>query len=140
MYCQLAYFLKYYTRINLYARAYYTRKIYTRARILRICSCILYVLLREGGEWILSIRPGRGGHGPRRNFGGSDAEADRPSRLPSVFFPLICHMVVGGTPGSSAEGASKPFEPGRGAARRVSRPSEAAKRPSRVRFILYAWA
>ena len=106
MYCQLAYFLKYYTRINLYARAHYTRKIYTLARILRICSCILYVLLREGGEWILSIRPGRGGHGPRRNFGGSDAEADRPSRLPSVFFPLICHMVVGGTPGSSAEGAS----------------------------------
>ena len=29
-------------------------------------------------------------------------------------------------------------EPGRGAARRVSRSSEAAKRPSRVRFILYA--
>ena len=140
MYCQLAYFLKYYTRINSYARAYYTRKIYTRARILRICSCILCVLLREGGEWILSIRPGRGGHGPRRNLGGSDAQADRPSRLPSVFPPLICRMVAGGTPGSSAEGASKPLEPGREAARRVSRSSEAAKRPSRVRFILYSWA
>ena len=140
MYCQLAYFLKYYTRINLYARAHYTREIYRRARILRICSCILYVLLREGGEWILSMRPGRGGHGPRRDLGGSDARVDQPSRLPSVFSPLICRMVVGGTPGSSAEGASKPFEPGREAAWRVSRSSEAAKRPSRVRFILCSWA
>ena len=49
--------------------------------------------------------------------GESDAEADRPSRLPSVL--LNCRMVVGGTPGSSAEGASKPVEPGRGAPRRV---------------------
>ena len=68
------------------ARVLYAQNLYARARILRICSCILYVLLREGGEWILSIRPGRGGHGPRRNLGGSDAQADRPSRLPSVFF------------------------------------------------------
>jgi hypothetical protein len=128
VYCQLAYFLKYYTRINLYARAHYTRKIYTRARILRICSCLLYVLLREGGEWILSIRPGRGGHGPRRNLGGSDAQADRSSRLPSVFFVDLPHG-SGGTPGSSAEGASKPLEPGREAPRRVSRFEPGAKRP-----------
>ena len=97
MYCQLAYFLKYYTRINLYARAYYTRKIYTRARILRIGSCISYVLSREGAEWILSIRPGGGGHGPRRDFGGFDAPADRPSRLLSVFSPDLPHGSGGDT-------------------------------------------
>jgi hypothetical protein len=80
---------------------------------------ILYLLLREGAEWILSSRPSRGGQGPRRDPGGSDAQADRPSRLPSVF--LNCHMVAGGTPsGSSAEGASKPLEPGREASMRVS--------------------
>ena len=49
MYCQLAYFLKYHTRINLYARAH----------------CRLF-----------------------------------------FFCPLICRLVAGGTPGSSAEGAS----------------------------------
>ena len=99
---------------------------------------ILYLLLREGAEWILSSRSSRGGQVPRRDPGGSDAQADRPSRLPSIF--LICRMVAGGTPGSSAEGASKPVEPGRVAPMRVSRSSEGAKRPSRVRFILYAWA
>ena len=77
-----------YTYKFIRARAYYTRKIYTRARILRICSCILYLLLREGAEWILSSRPSRGGQGPRRDPGGSDAQADRPSRLPSAFFDL----------------------------------------------------
>jgi hypothetical protein len=70
---------------------------------------ILYLLLREDVEWILSSRPSRGGQGPRRDPGKSEAEADRPSRLPSVF--LNYRMVVGGTPGSSAEGAIKPLEP-----------------------------
>ena len=83
---------------------------------------ILYLLLRESAEWILSSRPCRGGQGPRRDPGGSDAEADWPSRLPSVF--LNCRMVVGGRPGSSAEGASKPIEQGREA-------------PLRVRFLGY---
>ena len=78
---------------------------------------ILNLLLREGVEWILSSRPSRGGQGPRRDPGESDDEAQRPSRLPSVL--LNCRMVAGGTPGSSAEGASKPLEPGRGAPRRV---------------------
>jgi hypothetical protein len=88
---------------------------------------ILYLLLREGAGWILSSRPSRGGLGPRRDPGGSDAQADRPSRLPFVF--LNCRMVVGGTPRSSAEGASKPLEPGREAPMRVSRLEPGAKRP-----------
>ena len=49
---------------------------------------ILYLLLREGAEWILSSRPSCGGHGPRRDPGGSAAEADRPSRFAVCIFEL----------------------------------------------------
>ena len=100
---------------------------------------ILYLLFREGAEWILSSRPCRGGQGPRRDGGGSDAEADRPGRLRSVFF-LNCRMrgteVVWGRRGSSAEGARQPLEPGREAPRRVRR-SSLGRRPRRVQIWVY---
>ena len=100
------------------------------------CQLAYFVLIiARGHEVDLSSRPCRGGQGPMRDPGGSDAEADWPSRLPSGF--LDCPLVAGGTPGPSAEGPKRPF----GASTPLEpRRARRARGASKIFGLLYVWA